>query len=155
MACIYQIKNLVNGKFYIGSTIRPTYKRRYEHFSELRKGEHCNSHLQKSFNLYKEVNFKFSVIENWKFPDYYPKLLRIEYLVCRELYLVDAYGAEYNIRKETTTGTTGYHHSEKTKQKIREGNKRAYDKKGRKYRIDKLKREKQEDLREVNTHQKL
>lgn len=33
MACIYQIKNLINNKIYIGSTIRSAYKRKYEHFS--------------------------------------------------------------------------------------------------------------------------
>lgn len=121
MACIYKITNLVNGKSYIGSTIRPLYKRKYEHFSELRNNEHCNTYLQRSFNKYGEKNFKFEILEILKFPETYSKLLQCEYLVCRELYLVDLFDAEYNMRKDTTTGNAGYHHSKETCIKISDG----------------------------------
>lgn len=119
MVYIYQIKNLINNKIYIGSTIRPLYKRKYEHFSELRNNEHCNTYLQRSFNKYGEENFSFTILETLKFPKEYSKLLISEYLVCRELYLVNLFNAAYNIRKETTTGNTGYNHSEENKDKIR------------------------------------
>lgn len=36
MACIYKIQNLINGKIYIGCTIRPLYIRKYEYFKSLR-----------------------------------------------------------------------------------------------------------------------
>lgn len=118
MAYIYQIKNLVNDKSYIGSTIRPLYKRRCEHFSNLRNNKHCNIHLQRAFNKYGEINFKFDILEVFKFPEDYSKLLQLEYLVCRELYLVDLFSSEYNMRLDPTTGKAGYKHSEETKQKI-------------------------------------
>jgi group I intron endonuclease len=118
MACIYQIKNLVNDKFYIGSTIRALYIRKYEHLSELRNNEHCNTYLQRSFNKYGEQNFSFKILEILQFPNTYSKLHKVEYLVCRELYLVDLLNAEYNIRKDSTTGKTGYTHSEETLKKM-------------------------------------
>jgi group I intron endonuclease len=128
MACIYKISNLVNGKFYIGSTIRPTYIRKYEHLSALRNNVHFNNYLQKSFNKYGEENFKFEVVETFKFPKDYPKVNILEYIVGRELYLVDFLGAEYNLRKDITTGRVGYTHSEETRRKISEAHlkKREY-----------------------------
>lgn len=143
MACIYKIENLVNGKFYIGSTIRPTYIRKYEHFSELRNDEHANSYLQRSFNKYGENNFKLEILETFKFPDSYSKVMKCEYLVARELYMVDLLKAEYNLRKSITTGTTGYHHSEETRRKISEAHlkKREY-KVLAKSTLDKIDREK-------------
>ena len=61
---IYQIRNLVNNKVYIGSTL-DFYERRRDHFSLLRSNKyihHCE-HLQNSFNKYGEENFVFEVIE--------------------------------------------------------------------------------------------
>ena len=42
---VYQIRNLVNGKTYIGSTSRNFNIRNTEHFSLLRNGKHANNHL--------------------------------------------------------------------------------------------------------------
>jgi group I intron endonuclease len=55
---IYQIKNIINGKTYIGQTQNFS-TRKSMHFSELRGGYHHNQHLQNSFNKYGESNFIF------------------------------------------------------------------------------------------------
>jgi group I intron endonuclease len=59
---IYTIKNSVNGKVYVGSTVRPR-KRGWEHFKALRAGMHCNKKLQNSWNKYGESAFKYAVVE--------------------------------------------------------------------------------------------
>ena len=63
MICaVYKIKNLVNNKVYIGSTVN-TKNREYKHFWMLNKGIHDNEHLQKSFNKYGSKNFVFEIVE--------------------------------------------------------------------------------------------
>jgi group I intron endonuclease len=63
MACgIYKIKNLVDGKIYIGSSINVE-NREYKHFWMLNKNIHDNNHLQNSYNKIGSENFKFEVIE--------------------------------------------------------------------------------------------
>lgn len=120
MACIYKIENKVNDKIYIGSTIRPFYIRKYEHLSSLRDGTHYNSYLQKSFSKYGEDNFKFTIIEEFKFPEYYDTLTKAEYLVCREMYLCKLMSVDYNMKIEATTGKSGYKHSAETRKKMSE-----------------------------------
>ena len=59
---IYQILNLQNDKFYIGSATN--FKRRWwVHLCKLRKDIHDNKHLQSAFNLYGENCFKFEILE--------------------------------------------------------------------------------------------
>lgn len=57
-AGVYAIINLVNGKFYIGSSIGMN-TRWWNHLIDLRNGTHENAHLQNSFNKYGEENFIF------------------------------------------------------------------------------------------------
>jgi group I intron endonuclease len=59
---IYKIRNVVNGKFYVGSTT-DTRERFRTHRSRLRKGVHHCRHLQASWNKYGEDCFKFEVQE--------------------------------------------------------------------------------------------
>lgn len=59
---IYRIVNIVDGKFYLGSSNNLA-KREREHIWALRKGNHVNDYLQKAFNKYGEANFKFEVLE--------------------------------------------------------------------------------------------
>ena len=59
---IYQIKNLNNGKAYIGSTF--CFKIRYkQHLDSLRKGTHHSKYLQASFNKHGSDAFVFEVLE--------------------------------------------------------------------------------------------
>lgn len=88
---IYQIKNLVNEKIYIGST--NNFKRRKaRHFSELRNNCHKNNYLQRSFNKYNEENFIFEILEYVE---------DRERLLEREQYWIDKYKPYingYNLR---------------------------------------------------------
>lgn len=63
---IYIIKNITNGKVYIGSTFDTFQKRWGNHIRKLRNNTHPNEHLQNAFNLYLEESFIFSIIEEIK-----------------------------------------------------------------------------------------
>ena len=58
---IYQIRNLITGRVYIGQSICLN-KRVNDHFSALRRGKHNNKHLQNSFNKHGESNFIFEYL---------------------------------------------------------------------------------------------
>ena len=58
---IYQIRNLVNGKLYIGSTKNFLLRRR-EHLKSLRKNKYTLSALQNAWNKYGEAGFIFEII---------------------------------------------------------------------------------------------
>jgi len=60
---IYKIRNLLNGKFYVGSA-QDTRTRFRQHRRLLRKGTHHCKHLQNAWNKYGEELFKFEVIEH-------------------------------------------------------------------------------------------
>lgn len=63
MGCgIYEIKNLVDGKVYVGSSIDIP-KRLTRHKYMLRGNYHDNIHLQNAFNKHGENKFSFEVIE--------------------------------------------------------------------------------------------
>jgi len=59
---IYGIKNLANGKWYVGQSCDLTARRR-KHLWELRKGNHDNSHLQRACLKHGMDNFEFRMIE--------------------------------------------------------------------------------------------
>lgn len=59
---IYKIKNLFNGKIYIGQSV-DIEKRWSTHKAELKHNHHHNIHLQSAWNKYGEDNFEFSIIE--------------------------------------------------------------------------------------------
>lgn len=62
MVGVYKIKNIVNDKFYIGSSI-DIHKRWIKHKCELHKNRHHNRHLQHAFNLYGFDSFIHVVLE--------------------------------------------------------------------------------------------
>lgn len=72
---IYQIRNLANGKLYIGSASNLYRRKKHQHLYLLRKRVHHNTHLQNAFNKYGEQNFIFEVIE---FVEDKNKLLELE-----------------------------------------------------------------------------
>ncbi|HHG5664268.1 TPA: NUMOD3 domain-containing DNA-binding protein [Pseudomonas aeruginosa] len=59
---IYQIRNLVNGKRYVGSSVRLK-KRWAEHLKDLAGGDHHAKALQRAWNKYGADAFVFSVLE--------------------------------------------------------------------------------------------
>ena len=59
---IYIIKNIQNGKFYLGSSIQPN-KRWKRHIRDLESGTHHSIYLQRSWNKYGKDNFSFEIIK--------------------------------------------------------------------------------------------
>jgi group I intron endonuclease len=59
---IYKIRNVVNGKFYVGSTV-DSRVRFQTHRRNLKKGKHQSPHMQAAWNKYGEDCFKFEVVE--------------------------------------------------------------------------------------------
>lgn len=103
---IYQIRNLVNNKVYIGQSCRLV-DRRYNHFRLLDLNKEHNPHLQNAYNKYGTNNFIFEVL----------LYCDIENLDFYEQEFVNALGPEYNIRK-IVTSNRGHVVSEETKRKI-------------------------------------
>ncbi len=60
---IYQIKNLINNKLYIGQTTRPLHKRIYEYKSAFNLNKFHNQYLLNAFNKYGWSNFEFKIID--------------------------------------------------------------------------------------------
>lgn len=127
---VYKIKNLVNNKVYIGSSVH-VLKRWCEHIVRLNSKTHHSIYLTNAWHKYGRDNFIFEVLE------YCEK----EKLVEREQYWMDMYNAYdknfgYNLRidaesnrglppsKETriklSVSNTGLKRSEETKRKIKE-----------------------------------
>jgi group I intron endonuclease len=128
------IKNLINGKIYIGSSKTVEY-RCYEHRKNLRKNKHVNSHLQCAWNKYGEENFIFENVEECNETD----LLTNEQLLIDKIKSTDrtiGYNICNIVNKPTMTnevkikisqalkGNTpwnlGVPHSETTKEKMRQ-----------------------------------
>jgi group I intron endonuclease len=59
---VYQIRNLVDGKRYIGSTFKSFKSRLRRHRTELRKNFHNNKFLQNAWNKHGESNFVFEIL---------------------------------------------------------------------------------------------
>ncbi|MFZ9660951.1 MAG: GIY-YIG nuclease family protein [Chitinophagaceae bacterium] len=65
---IFQIRNIVNGKIYVESSVNLD-KIWNRHYSQLRLSGHPNELLQKEWNEYGEENFKFEIISELKVSD--------------------------------------------------------------------------------------
>jgi group I intron endonuclease len=89
---IYEIRNVVNNKIYIGSAVNFR-KRKNIHLHRLRKGDHHSSHLQRSYNKHGEDKFIFNI------------LLRcpVEYLLKVEQWFLDTQNPDYNSSKSSQT----------------------------------------------------
>ena len=59
---IYIIENLINGKYYIGSTYQLKRRQRL-HFKELLERRHHSRKLQNAYNKYGKENFQFIILE--------------------------------------------------------------------------------------------
>lgn len=84
ISCVYQIKNIVTGDIYIGST--KSYRtRKNNHLTHLRTKKHCNIRLSNAFEQYGEIAFEFTILEE------------CEDLIIREQYYIDTLRPQYNI----------------------------------------------------------
>lgn len=116
MPCIYQIRNVVNNKIYVGSTQRPkTTERKSQHFFQLRNNTHCNKKLQNSFNKHGIESFVFEVLEEFSFPESYSKEYINEYILGREMFYITLLKPFYNICLVTASHKLGRKCSEEVK----------------------------------------
>jgi group I intron endonuclease len=82
---IYQIKNTISRKCYIGSAGKLS-RRWIEHRASLNKNQHHSRHLQRAWHKYGESAFEFIILE----------LVEIERLLEREQFFIDLLLPEYN-----------------------------------------------------------
>jgi len=113
---IYKIKNIVNGKIYIGSA-KSIKKRWGQHISALNKNSHDNIYLQKAWNKYGEGNFEFTIVEEVELND----------LIIMEQHYIDLYNVcnrsiGYNLLP-TAGNLLGYKHSDESKRKMSDSQK--------------------------------
>jgi len=121
---IYQIRNELNGKCYVGSTV--ALRRRWlAHLSMLRRGQHENAHLQAAFNKYGADAFLFVILE---------RVEDASRTIPREQHYLDTLAPEYNIsptagsclgrpcsletRKKMSEANRGKHPSDETRAKL-------------------------------------
>lgn len=109
---IYQITNVANGKIYVGSTIDMS-MRFYSHKQCLRKGSHCNTHLQRAWDMYGEGSFVFNVL----------LLCEKDELLRYEQGYLDILQPDYNIAICAIAPGRGLRRSEETRAKMSEANK--------------------------------
>lgn len=107
---IYIIKNLITNKLYVGKACYLR-QRLNNHKWLLRHNRHVNVYLQRAWNKYGEVNFKFDIIE----------YCEVDLLPEKENYWVNFYKANddkfgYNLM---IVGRKNHNHSDETKQKMR------------------------------------
>lgn len=91
---VYQIKNLVNSKIYIGST-SCSFKTRWASWrGDLKNGRTKNKHLQNAWNKYGKDAFEFSVLE---------VVENKSEVLEREQYWIDTLKPEYNNRPNASS----------------------------------------------------
>ena len=88
--CVYQIRNVENGKVYIGSS-KNFEQRKGQHLQRLRLGGHHSPALQNAWNVHGEATFVFEVLE----PCTEEALCQVEQ---RWIDCTDSYRAGYNGR---------------------------------------------------------
>lgn len=122
MAVIYRIRNVANGKFYLGSSVR--HRVRFQtHRRQLRKGTHHCPPLQRAWAKYGEDCFKFEVVE------------QVEegtcHLAVEARWLDEHHGQPlcYNVSKHPFALWLGLKHSEEAKAKV------SRAQKGKKHRL--------------------
>lgn len=107
MAVIYQITNMVNGKYYIGSSI--SFERRsWQHKNDLKRGVHKNPHLQSAWNKHGGESFVFEILET------VPEGTQLQ---VEDTYLAQHVGKKecYNVNTGAEATRLGIPHTEKSK----------------------------------------
>jgi len=126
---IYQIKNIINNKIYIGSSV--DIKRRWsEHRSDLKKMKHHSIHLQRAWHHYGEDVFIFTILEDVEEPDlliereqhyldlYKPYKREIGYNSCPNARNCLGFKHSDESKKKMSKSRIGFKHSEQTKAKM-------------------------------------
>lgn len=108
LGSIYKIKNLVNGKVYIGQTIKKPEYRLSRHKKQLSTCTHNNKHLQNAYYKYGENNFKVSIIER----------VEINNLDDREKYWIGFYKSKDGVYNIEGGGNKNKFIPEETKKRI-------------------------------------
>lgn len=70
MTGVYEIKNRINGKRYVGESL-DTRSRWRQHKSDLHKGKHHCKRLQSDFKHYPEIAFKYKMRERFWFTKHF------------------------------------------------------------------------------------
>lgn len=105
---IYEIKNVVNGKRYIGSAVNFG-KRWINHAFSLGRKDHHSRHLQNAWNKYGSSAFRFRLL----------RMVPPCYLVPFEQHYMDRLKPEYNM-SPTAGSPLGVKHTEITRAKMSE-----------------------------------
>lgn len=128
---IYQIKNNVNGKVYVGQTVNFAHRKR-QHFKALKENTHYNQYLQRSFNKYGQAGFSFEVIEEC-LPEFLNERERYWIQAKQSEYAEKGYNAAYavalfnhydkhkQVNKSERTSNVAVMHTADAKLKAREG----------------------------------
>lgn len=117
---IYMIRNMTNGKFYVGSSVNVE-SRIFKHLSALRRKVHKNAHLQAAFDHYGEAAFEYVLLEECE-----PEAL----LECEQRH-INTLCPQYNICA-IAGNTLGYRHTDIGRAKmavVNAGNQRMLGKK--------------------------
>ena len=93
---IYKIINILNQKYYVGSSINLE-ERKQKHFRTLRRNKHVNDYLQNAWNKYGEENFKWEIVEILNDLDL-AEIRKVE-----QKYIDADFDNQYNIAKDTMT----------------------------------------------------
>lgn len=107
---VYQIRNKINGKIYVGSASFSIFDRWKRHLVSLKKGTN-NQYLQNSYLKYGSSCFEFSVLEECK----------PEECIVKEQFWIDTLNPEYNILK-VAGSWKGHRHKQHSIEKMRIGN---------------------------------
>ncbi len=105
---IYTIRNKINGKIYIGSSV--VIERRWtKHKHDLEHGKHHSGHLQNSWDKHGSAAFLFDIVEI---------VIDTKQLVKREQVWIDNLKPEFNIHPNARS-PIGVKRTEETKEKLR------------------------------------
>lgn len=103
---IYQIRNIINGKKYVGIS-NDVPRRLQGHKNRLRRGDHANRHLQSAFNKHGEAAFVFEIIV-W---------CPAHELLIKEQSFIESGEFRYNL-KSASGSHYGFRHTKEAKQRI-------------------------------------
>lgn len=136
IAGIYIIKNLINNKFYIGSSIN--IKRRFiDHKRDLKSNKHASIKLQRAYHKYGETNFSFIVLEQLCLSKLYDIKSLKETIINKEQFYLDSllfanednnkfHKLGYNILRKADS-SLGAKHSTDTKNKLSIAHKKKWN----------------------------